>query len=107
MSLGLTSLGFIGLPLASEAIVIRDDVPDEHYHASVADFPPLVTLYNIGVHGTLIHPNWFVTAAHAVFCMNPGQQVLVGQQVATVEWSLQSSRLHTRRQTRSGVNQTA
>lgn len=85
MSLGLTSLGFIGLPLASEAIVIRDDVPDEHYHASVADFPPLVTLYNIGVHGTLIHPNWFVTAAHAVFCMNPGQQVLVGQQVATVE----------------------
>lgn len=82
---GCVAVGVLSLPLKSEAIVIRDDVADERYHASVNDFPPLVTLYNIGVHGTLIHPEWFVTAAHAVFCMNPGQKVLVGQKIATIE----------------------
>lgn len=51
----------------ANAIVIRHDVSDENYSAVPSDFPPLATLYNIGVHGTLIHPQWVVTAAHAVF----------------------------------------
>lgn len=68
----------------AHAIVIRHDVPDLHYSASPADFPPLATLYNIGVHGTLVHPQWVVTAAHAVFCMNIGQKIKVGDEVVTV-----------------------
>ncbi|WP_242620346.1 S1 family peptidase [Shewanella maritima] len=68
----------------ANAIVIRHDVPDNKYHAQPKDFPPLATLYNIGVHGTLIHPEWVVTAAHAVFCMNPGQKIKVGNQVVTI-----------------------
>lgn len=76
------SLGLIAP--ASNAIVIRHDVPDEKYHAVPSDFPPLATLYNIGVHGTLIHPEWVVTAAHAVFCLNPGQKIRVGNDIVTV-----------------------
>ncbi|MBV2129558.1 trypsin-like serine protease [Rheinheimera sp. SM2107] len=71
-------------PVISQAIVIRHDVADEKYHATADDFPPLATLYNIGVHGTLVHPEWVLTAAHAVFCMNPGQQIKVGDEVVTV-----------------------
>lgn len=66
------------------AIVIRHDVSDETYHAELSDFPPLATLYNIGVHGTLIHPEWVVTAAHAVFCMNPGQKIKVGNELVSI-----------------------
>ena len=46
----------VAVPLHAHSIVIRHDVPDAQYRASRADFPPLATLYNIGVHGTLIHP---------------------------------------------------
>ncbi|WP_102795484.1 S1 family peptidase [Bowmanella denitrificans] len=68
----------------ANAIVIRHDVSDEKYSAVPSDFPPLATLYNIGVHGTLIHPQWVVTAAHAVFCMNPGQKIKVGEEIVSV-----------------------
>lgn len=77
LSIGLSSS-------LAHAIVIRHDVPDTRYSASPADFPPLATLYNIGVHGTLIHPQWVVTAAHAVFCMNTGQKINVGGKVVAV-----------------------
>lgn len=68
----------------ANAIVIRHDVADKHYHAVPADFPPLATLYSIGVHGTLIAPDWVVTAAHAVFCMDPGQKIKVGNELVFV-----------------------
>ncbi|MFS1526428.1 S1 family peptidase [Microbulbifer sp. 2304DJ12-6] len=68
----------------ANAIVIRHDVSDENYSAVPSDFPPLATLYNIGVHGTLIHPQWVVTAAHAVFCMNPGQKIRVGDEIVAI-----------------------
>ena len=71
-------------PALTQAIVIRHDVADEKYHATADEFPPLATLYNIGVHGTLVHPQWVVTAAHAVFCMNPGQQIKVGEEIVAV-----------------------
>lgn len=68
----------------ADAVVIRHDVADDKYIAKPSDFPPLATLYNIGVHGTLIHPEWVVTAAHAVFCMNPGQKIKVGNETVIV-----------------------
>lgn len=73
------------LTLSAQAIVIRHDVADEKYAATIKDFPPLATLYSIGVHGTLIHPEWVVTAGHAVFCMEPGDKIKVGHHWAEIE----------------------
>ena len=66
------------------AIVIRHDKPAEQYLASKTDFPPLATFYTIGVHGTLIAPDWVLTAAHTVFCLNPGQTIQVGDELVEV-----------------------
>jgi hypothetical protein len=73
------------LAMQASAIVIRHDKAPEQYLASKADFPPLVTFYNIGVHGTLIAPEWVLTAAHTVFCLNPGQPVQVGDELVEVQ----------------------
>jgi len=70
---------------SSSAIVIRHDVADKNYSATIEDFPPLATLYTIGVHGTLIDPEWVVTAGHAVFCMEPGDKIKVGYYWAEIE----------------------
>ena len=72
------------LSTLTQAIVIRHDVDDKHYLATEEDFPPLATLYKIGVHGTLIDSQWVVTAAHAVFCMNEGAKIKVGNQTLEV-----------------------
>ncbi|MCW8092602.1 S1 family peptidase [Alteromonas sp. ASW11-130] len=69
---------------SGHAIVVRHDVPDESYHAKSTDFPPLATLYSVGVHGTLIDPEWVVTAAHAVFCLKPKQNIRVGEEIVSV-----------------------
>lgn len=66
-------------------IVIRHDVSDSYYRASLADFPPLATLYQVGAHGTLIAPHWVVTAAHTVFCMTPGSYLDIGGRLREVE----------------------
>ncbi|MFT5294572.1 MAG: hypothetical protein ACI9YH_000578 [Colwellia sp.] len=71
--------------ISAQAIVIRHDVDDKKYLATTKDFPPLATLYSIGVHGTLIAPSWVVTAGHAVFCMEPGDKIKVGNQWAEIE----------------------
>ncbi|WP_371373203.1 trypsin-like serine protease [Thalassotalea aquiviva] len=55
---------------STQAIVIRHDVDDLKYRASKDDFPALATFYKDGAHGTLIHPKWIVTAAHASFCIS-------------------------------------
>ena len=65
-------------------IVIRHDVSDEQYFAKQSDFPPLATLYNIGTHGTLIHPEWVLTAAHVGFCMEPGRKIKIGDQIVPI-----------------------
>lgn len=70
---------------ASHSIVIRHDVEEQKYAAQVEDFPPLATLYSIGVHGTLIDPEWVVTAGHTVFCLEPGDKIKVGYHWAEIE----------------------
>ncbi|MDR6985403.1 hypothetical protein J2X32_004068 [Rheinheimera pacifica] len=79
----LIMTGMLTAPVS--AIVIRHDKPPELYLASQADFPPLATFYNIGVHGTLIAPDWVLTAAHTVFCLNPGQTIAVGDELVEVK----------------------
>lgn len=79
----LLTLGMVTSP--SYAIVIRHDKPAEQYLATPQDFPPLATFYQIGVHGTLIAPDWVLTAAHTVFCLNPGQTIQVGQELVKVK----------------------
>lgn len=49
----------------AQAVVIRDDVPDEKYRVAAHEFPALADLPMEG-HGVLIAPTWVVTAAHAV-----------------------------------------
>ena len=63
------------LSLAASAIVVRHDVDDKKYLADTTDFAPLATLYVDGAHGTLIKPDWIVTAAHATFCINSGSYI--------------------------------
>lgn len=79
----LISTGMLTAPVS--AIVTRHDKPAEQYLASKTDFPPLATFYNIGVHGTLIAPEWVLTAAHTVFCLNPGQIIAVGDESVEVK----------------------
>ncbi len=67
----------VSLSLPTNAIVIRHDVDDKSYRANTSDFPALATFYIDGAHGTLIHPNWIVTAAHATFCIAPNTLVKV------------------------------
>lgn len=65
------------LSFTSKAIVIRHDVDDAKYKATIEDFPALATFYIDGAHGTLIHPKWVVTAAHATFCVTTDSLVNV------------------------------
>jgi len=87
MKLSKLSLLLLSSLFANSAasIVIRHDVNDEKYNATIEDFTPLATLYAIGVHGTLIDPNWVLTAGHAIFCMEPGDKIKVGYHWAEIE----------------------
>ena len=73
------------LHFSANSIVIRHDVDDQQYAATPQDFPPLATLYKIGVHGTLINPEWVVTAGHAVFCMEKNDTIKIGEQWAKID----------------------
>lgn len=81
----LIFLIFCFLSTNSQAIVIRHDVADSHYQANINDFPPLATFYIDGAHGTLIKPNWIVTAAHASFCINENAYVMVSGKARAIK----------------------
>ena len=66
---------FFFLSLSASAIVIRHDVDDKKYLTDTTDFLPLATFYVDGAHGTLIKPDWIVTAAHATFCISSGSYI--------------------------------
>lgn len=70
---------------SASAIVVRHDVNDKKYLADVTDFSPLATLYIDGAHGTLIKPEWIVTAAHATFCISPGSYIRLNNGYHKVE----------------------
>lgn len=55
--------------MTSIAIVIRHDRPDELYLNRATGYDCLVTVGN--AHGTLIAPDWILTAAHTVVGLNP------------------------------------
>lgn len=84
---GVTIGSLIALSICNSAsgIVIRHDKPAENYLADLKDFPPLATFYNIGVHGTLVEPEWILTATHTVFCLNKGQPIKVGNELVEVQ----------------------
>jgi hypothetical protein len=71
--------------LSASAIVVRHDVNDKKYLAAATDFSPLATLYIDGAHGTLIKPEWIVTAAHATFCISPGSYIRLNNGYHKVE----------------------
>lgn len=81
----LSASALLCVSLPATSIVIRHDVDDALYRAAPSDFPPLTTLYRIGAHGTLIAPQWIVTAAHTVFCIEPGSRVQIGDTLREVE----------------------
>lgn len=80
-----TLIGWVGIAMASNAIVIRHDVDKEKYLASWEDFPPLAQFYVDGAHGILISPKWIVTAAHTTFCTPPGATILVAGEKVQVK----------------------
>lgn len=73
------------------SIFIRHDVNEEKYIANINDYPFLVTLYGSDVHGSLIHPQWVVTAAHAVICLSKGNTINIGDKTGKVD-SIYSSK---------------
>ncbi|WP_414830425.1 S1 family peptidase [Alteromonas sp. H39] len=73
------------LASSAEAIIIRHDVNDAQYQAALSDFPSLATFYVDGAHGSLIAPQWILTAAHATFCITPGATIKVNRHHAEVK----------------------
>jgi hypothetical protein len=67
------------------AIVIRHDKADQLYLATSKDFPPLATFYIDGAHGTLIRPQWVMTAAHTTFCLFHGSWLNINQRLRQVK----------------------
>lgn len=61
----------------TNAVVIRDDVPDLQYRMAASEFPALADMPGEG-HGVLIAPLWVVTAAHVVDRQHAVDVVVIG-----------------------------
>lgn len=84
-SLMLSLMLCLSSSFASHAIVIRHDKADGLYRVGSEDFPALATFYIDGAHGTLIRPQWVITAAHTTFCLFPGSWININQQLRQVK----------------------
>ena len=73
----LVLLPFSIISLPTNAIVIRDDVPDSKYRVPASELPSLVDLPGEG-HGVLIAPQWVLTAGHAVTWQMSVDEVTLG-----------------------------
>lgn len=62
---GLLFALLLTLSSTADAIVIRHDVDDAKYRITSSEFPALVDMPGEG-HGSLIAPQWAVTAAHTL-----------------------------------------
>ena len=91
------SLGLIGLftlsifhPLSANAITIRDDVPASAYvalgaNANYAAVGKFVNSWGYQGSGTLIAPDWVLTAAHMVEAANGGTFTINGKSYTSTE----------------------
>lgn len=94
----LLALTIQALSFHTLAIVIRHDKADQLYLATTKDFPPLATFYIDGAHGTLIRPQWVMTAAHTTFCLFPGSRLNINQRLRQVK------RIYVHPEHRTGVS---
>jgi len=63
---------------ASDALIIRHDVPDSDYVVADAEYPALVDLISPGdCIGTLVHESYLLTVAHCAVDLNVGQSLEV------------------------------
>jgi hypothetical protein len=72
------------LAAGADAVVIRDDVPDERYRIPASATPAVADLPGEG-HGVLIAPNWVVTAAHAVTWQHEVKAIMLGGKPRAVQ----------------------
>lgn len=70
--------------LSSQAVITRHDVDPNTYIIDTEHLPSLVTLYQHGVHGVLIHPKWVLTAQHASNCMTKGSKIRIADKLLEV-----------------------
>lgn len=77
----LVGLALLGSAVTAQAIVVRHEGPDAAYLVEPDALPALVDLPGEG-HGTLIAPQWVITAAHAVNPRLPSQVKIAGETYA-------------------------
>ncbi len=73
--------------LSSNAIVFRHDVKPEQYQVTQTQYPSVVDLKFLT--GTLIAPQWIITAAHGTPYMPGKQQLVINQQKYYVEFIIE------------------
>jgi TonB family protein len=72
------------LSLHSHAIIMRHDVNAKQYLVQNNQYPSVINLKFLT--GTLIHPQWIITAAHGTSYMPGQQKVMIGSNEYTVQF---------------------
>ena len=71
--------GLVTTSLHTNAIIIRHDVSDDKYVQQASDYPAIFPLKDDGkiknCVGTLLAPQWAVTASHCTILLEPGSQL--------------------------------